>query len=329
MKFKQFICLGLAILVATMLAACGATYSSDSGGYPGNTALGVSKETDQAYMTTAAATTMAPPMGDSMAEYQSGQNAGEISGQPAADTGRKLIRTGRYSLETMEYNQTIQQIEELVNRVGGYIQDSNSQGEGAISTGYNPRRSSYTVRIPVERFSEVGTALQSIATVVSSSQNAEEVTDYYYDTEARLKTLRVQEERLLALMSQATELEAIITLESTLSGVRYQIESNEGTLRRLDSQIAFSTISIDIREVFEPTKIEPVPVTLGQRISARFRNTLQDIKGGFEAFLVVLLGDGLRVIMAVAILGAVALVVWRIVKAVKKRRPPQPPQGEE
>lgn len=255
-----------------------------------------------------------------------------MSGEPVVDTGRKLIRTGWYTLETMEYSQTIQQIEELVNTVGGYIQSSSQSGDSAVSSGYSRARyAHYTLRVPAESFFSVGRSLGDIATVTQSEQSAEEVTDYYYDTDARLKTLRIQEERLLALMSQATELEAIITLERSLGEVRYEIESHEGTLRRLDSQIAFSTLSIEVYEVFEPSKLEPVPVTLGQRIETRFKHTLDRLRRGGENLLVVVLGDGLRWLINLCVLGAVAFAAFRVYKAVKKRRAAQPqkPRREE
>lgn len=251
-----------------------------------------------------------------------------MSGEGVIDAGRKLIRTGSYQLETMDYPKTIQEIEALVNRVGGYIQGSSATGESAVRQGYQSARSAYmTLRVPAEQFFEVGKALSSIAAVVSSQHNAEEVTDYYYDTEARLATLQVQEERLLVLMSQATELEAVILLEQRLSEVRYEIESHQGTLRRLDSQISFSTLDVYIQEVFEPTVYEEVPVTLGQRIASRFRATLAAIKRGAGNLVVVVLGDGLRWLINLAILAAVGYGIyraWRFVKARRGQSPARP-----
>lgn len=98
------------------------------------------------------------------------------------------------------------------------------------------------------------------------------VTDEYYDIEARLKSLRTQEERLLALLEQSGSLEDIVQLEQALSDVTYEIEKLTGTLRNYDSLIEYMTVTIDLREVTRETEVTQAPVTLGERIAAQFHS---------------------------------------------------------
>jgi len=331
--------LAVLLLALTLLSACGASPKyTDSGMAYATTAAaamsGGSMHNEMSYdmadraMAPTAAPQMAAPQGSAEKGYGGAVvTSEEAEGYPPIDDGRKLIRTGNYELETMDFPKTIQEIEALVNSAGGYVQNSSQSGGSALYSGYQSPHSAYFVlRVPADYFFTVGKALGDIATILHSSHSVSEVTDVYYDTEARLKTLRIQEERLLTLMGQATELEAIILLESTLSGVRYEIESFEGSLRRLDSQIGYSTITVNVQEVFAPTVIEQTPVTLGQRIASRFRSTLSGIERGFENLLVTVLGDGLGWLINLAILAAVILAGWKIVRVIKKRltKKPQP-----
>ena len=327
--------LAITLLAFMLLGACsakpsdyamGQAYATTAAAAMSGGALNNEMSYDMADGSMVTSAPMAAPQGAAEKGYGGAvvTNA-DAEGQQHIDDGRKLIRTGSYDLETMDFPKTIQEIEALVNSVNGYVQNSSQSGGSALYSGYqSPRSAHFVLRVPADYFFTVGKALGDIATVLNSNHSVSEVTDIYYDTEARLKTLRVQEERLLTLMSQATELEAIILLESTLSNVRYEIESYEGSLRRLDSQIGYSTLTVNVQEVFAPTVIEQTPVTLGQRIASRFRSTLGGIERGFENLLVTVLGDGLQWIINLAVMAIIVLGGWKIVRVVKKRLTKKP-----
>lgn len=120
----------------------------------------------------------------------------------------------------------------------------------------------------------------------AASTDVADVTESYTDTEARLKTLRLQEERLLEILSKATQLTDVLELESRLSDVRYQIESYEATLRNFDSRISYSTLHITLQEVVEYSIINSPPQTLGQRLSDGFKDSMRMVKNSAESVLV-------------------------------------------
>ena len=92
-----------------------------------------------------------------------------------------------------------------------------------------------------------------LGNVLSLNRRQEEITEAYYDTEARLTALKTQEERLLAIMEKAETLDDIIRLEDALSDVRYQIESLSGTMRRYDNLVEMATVEVSLREVESTT----------------------------------------------------------------------------
>ena len=77
-------------------------------------------------------------------------------------------------------------------------------------------------------------------------------------------------------------MEDIITIESRLSEVRYQIESMESQLRTFDNQVDYSTVNLSIEEVeiFTPVEEE----TPWERISEGFAESLDNIGNGFVEF---------------------------------------------
>ena len=55
--------------------------------------------------------------------------------------------------------------------------------------------------------------------------NLENITETYYDTAGRLKTQKIKLERLQKLLSQAENMEDIITIESAISETEWNIET--------------------------------------------------------------------------------------------------------
>lgn len=233
-----------------------------------------------------------------------------VDANKIAESERKLIKNGNFTLETLEYEKTIDAIEALIASVGGYVQSSNVSGTGAVSADYvQMRRANYTVRLPANDFSYFEDGLSSCGAVLSRNVYVDEVTDYYYDSQARLNSLQTQEKQLLTLMEKAEKLDVIIQLQSELGNVRYQIESLQGTLRRLDSQVAYSTVNITIREVYESTVMQAPPKTLSQRISYTFKNTWEDIISFGEDLIVFVAGNIILLVFWAAVITAVIVFV--------------------
>lgn len=256
----------------------------------------------------------------------------EMSSEALA--GRKLIYTYRADLQTLEFEKTIEALEAAVNKAGGYIERSSRSGSGAIDYGRVYERSAdYTLRIPADAAGAFVEGLSAIAAVTYSNQGVDDVTDYYYDSEARLNNLRVQETRLLELLAQAENMGDMITIEQALSDVRYQIESLDGTIRRLDNEIEFSTVELYIQEVFEASQLQAAPLTLGERIQNRFSRSIRDIKDTGEDLIVWLIGDSIIILIWVVIIAAAVIVLRKVrIRLPKKdllKRPGKPIDTDE
>jgi hypothetical protein len=77
------------------------------------------------------------------------------------------------------------------------------------------RRAKYKLRIPSEKFEQFMTDIGEYGQCNQSENWGEDVSAKYFDTEARLKSLTMQEERLLTLLSKAENLQISLSLNGS------------------------------------------------------------------------------------------------------------------
>jgi len=83
------------------------------------------------------------------------------------------------------------------------------------------------------------------------------VTSDYVDTQSRLQNLRAEQSRLLTLMSHATALGDILSIDQRLTDVEGQIEQIEAHLKNLDEQTTFYNITVSLQP--GTTAVNPPP----------------------------------------------------------------------
>ncbi len=176
------------------------------------------------------------------------------------------------------------------------------------------KEASLTIRIPEERLEEFLTAVSDTGHVTRRSENVEDVTLAYVDLESHKEALETEQKRLLSLLEQAESVEDIITIESRLSEVRYQLESMESQIRTFDNRIDYSTVYlyIDEVEVFSPAQEE----SAWSRITDGFMNSIKNIADGCREFGILFLIKLPYIVCAAAI----AVVIVLLVKKTGKRR---------
>ncbi len=183
-----------------------------------------------------------------------------------AELERKIIKTYRIRMETLRYNEAVALIASMTEEFGGYVASSSQEGGG---TGSGAARSaSYTLRIPAAKAEDFIARLSENGNVLSSSLNTEDVTDSYYGYEARLNSLVVQEERLMAMLDQATYLDEMLQIEDKLSSVRAEINGIHSKLQLMDKSVDYSYVYLTLNEVKEYQ--EPEKETYLERVGVSF-----------------------------------------------------------
>ena len=228
--------------------------------------------------------------------------------------GRKVIFSSSFSIQTKDFIYSCKSLDALIAKYGGYVQSSDIYTGGGK---YNSRTAYYAIRVPVENYLNMIGEADTIGTVVSRSDNNRDITEQYYDTEARLKTLETKQQRLLALLEEAKYIDDVISLNNALEETMYEIENLTGTLKKYDSLISYSTLEINIREVAEVTEPTPVNAGLGQRIKDAFTSSVTGVVIFFEALLVFLVG-AVPVLVPIVVVVAIIIVLVRV--KIKKKK---------
>lgn len=263
-KFKLSIIITL--LFSLLLSGCASSYSDiySDDNY-------IATEEAAAYDVEYASEDIYTDYGDESVSYKTEGNSGDANTEidNSVFSERKLIKNVYLSVETMDIESLINTIESRVNSLGGYISNSDISGKSS-----ELKNCSMIIRIPAEKTDEFVMVVEDGSNVTSKSESVDDVTMRYTDLEAHKKALQTEYDSLLELMKKADSMEDIITIQSRLSDVRYEMESMESQLRLLQNQVSFSTVDIDIMEVSQPTPTKEE--TTWEMIGRRFSNNLSD-----------------------------------------------------
>ena len=234
---------------------------------------------------------------------------------PAAETGRKLIRTIRLELQTKEYDELLDGIGKKIQEMNGYIENSSVWGNSYTSS--STRNCEYTVRIPSDRLDEFVQVVGELGNVVYKNEYVEDVTLQYVDVESHKKALEIERDRLLELLEKAENLEDLLAIESRLSDVRYELENYGSQKRYLDNQIDYSTVSLSITEVERIT--DTGKKTFFQEIAERFGNSLYGVGRGLRSFVIVFIGSLPILVFWAAVIAVFVLIIWKLFYGKKEK----------
>lgn len=232
---------------------------------------------------------------------------------PELQNSQKLIKTLRISLETLEFEESLNKLNALIFEKGGYIESSTVSG-----TSYNNRAhrtAQYVIRIPAEQLDQAESDLGKLGNVISSTSEVSDVSLTWADTESKIKALEVQRDSLLSMLEKADNLTDLLQIQDHLTEVEYRLESAASQMRVLENQVSYSTIRLNLEEVRVYTEEEPE--TFGQRISRTFKSSLESV-GEFFTDLAVFVAGNLPVILCWA--AVIVLTILGIRKITRKNR---------
>ncbi len=185
--------------------------------------------------------------------------------------------TLRLTVETPE--SVLTSINSLAVDLGGWVVSSNSQTFNYVEETY--KRASTTIRIPSERLNQTLDMVKSQSVSVDSeSITGQDVTQQFVDQSSRLRNLQDAEEQLQAIMDNAENTEAVLSVYNELVRIRGEIESIQGNLNYWQEAAAFSSITVYLEPVLpDATEIE------SQLANNRDWDPGKTVKTGF-AFLI-------------------------------------------
>ena len=243
----------------------------------------------------------------------------------------KLVYRCQLDIETKNYAEDKENLMKLISEYEGIIQNSNEYDSDDYwySSDHVKTRGTKTlnlqVRIPSEKYKEFIGTVGTIGKVKRNSQQVDNISYDYYNTQADIEQLKIQEQRLLEMMEQAYTIEDMITVEDRLSEVQNELSKLQTKLVGLDTDVAYSYVDIELEEVFEysATEVEKPGFfkRLGKEIVDGFKAMIQI----FEDIILFIVGAVPRLI-PFAVFG---FIIYKIVKVYRRNHKPRKPKDKK
>lgn len=219
-------------------------------------------------------------------------HVGMVAAAQVAEAGqgieRKVIETVHLELRVDSVDVVATQLPTAVATAKGYVADSHVMQSQHIGE--------WTVRIPNEELPRFLDVAKSWGVLLSQRATAEDVTEQFIDVTARLSAKKVEEERLLKLLTEGTgTLADVLAVEQQLQRVRQEVEQAQGRIKYLEHATTFATVHIRVQELFGVSWSDGQPLT--SQIGVVFRSSIN---------VLLLMARGM-------VLVAIALIPWLIV----------------
>ena len=232
------------------------------------------------------------------------------SGSGASSVETKIIQTAYITIEVKDVPGGVETLKNLAAQKGGYISSTN------IQNNYNNRLSgSVIIRIPATEFENTLAEVKSIGTVKTVSTQGRDVTEEYVDLQAQKTSYQNQLAQYNEIMKKAVKVEDVIVIQQQIDRVQTELNRLEGRLKYLNSQIDFSTITINLQE--------PEPV--GGQSGHNFVSTINDGIAGFfgmiDAIIIIFF-----TLLPLIIVGGAAYGIYRWKKGSKSEKKSELPE---
>jgi hypothetical protein len=172
----------------------------------------------------------------------------DARGGEEVPTQRQIIYTATVYATVDDVMASQREVATIAEELGGYVEAASGEDMDSRTASYN-----LTIRVPAQSYETAMSRIYKIGTVYSENRNVEDVTRQLVDLEARLKTLRAEENSLNTLLSRADEMEDIIKLTDRLQSVRENIEMAMGRQKTLRTEVAMATINVRLSQ--SPTSL--------------------------------------------------------------------------
>lgn len=180
-------------------------------------------------------------------EYRGPDNGGFEVGEmsykekafaPKKKEDRKITFSAYMSLAVEVVDRAAKQIERLAEKYEGYVNETGTER--------------VRIRIKSEHFEQAMEEISTLGKVLSKSTSGRDVTEAYYDNKIRLENAEKARQRYLELLAKAENVEATLKVEKELERLNREIDLYKGKMKRFDHLVAYSTITVNLKERKKP-----------------------------------------------------------------------------
>jgi hypothetical protein len=238
-------------------------------------------------------------------------------GQDQPPITRAIIKTGSLTVEADDVDAKRQQAITIITGLKGQVASEDtgsSNDEGRIT------RANLVLRVPtasyetaIQRLSELGNRLQI-------HQESSDVTEQVVDVESRIASQRASLERMRTLLTKATTIGDIVSIETELTRREADLESLLAKQKNLALQTELATLALTLTEKDTPPAKPKDPD----------RGFLAGLKGGWNAFTATFgaLATAIGAILPFAVLLALIVVPLWLFRHRLRRQPATTPAAQ-
>ena len=254
----------------------------------------------------------APQRGDMTTAPSAGMKDGvtppapEFGPLPPQDAQRDVVKTATMTITVSNTSEAADKAAVLVENADGRV-DSRSEDAGSNK---GLARTSVVLRVPVAKLDGVVRELKTLGKVQTAETTSEDVTAQRIDLDARIKALQTSVDRLLAIMRDAKDPDALIKAEDALSERQAELDSLRAQRDQLGDQIDYSTVNVTF-----------VAEQIGGPSPEQYEGFIGQIERGWDALvsvvghLVMLFGLLLPWLGAMVIAAGIVYGVFRFARA--------------
>ena len=309
---KQFILIALAVLL--LVSGCGAKHASYVSAPAAAAEMAYADDYEYYAEAPAAA---AYGSSNSMASYE--EKKPEPEPEQAAEYGKKIIYNGYMTIRADDPSEALNSIKVMCESAGGYLSSSYSRTNGNGSA-----YATATFRIPADKLEQFMADIATVGEQTESNISSDDITQSYYDIQARLNSAKAEEQQLLALYDKCESIEDILKVREQLASVRSQIESYQATINVWNSQVSYATLELTIRETEKTPVQEKKPLIEVWKASDVWNKMKTGVQNSGRFLLNALYAVGIflaYLIVPVVILGGIGVGLYFLFRpAVRKHR---------
>src|SRR5438093_2866418 len=226
--------------------------------------------------------------------------------------GPPVIRHAQLSITVGSgtFDSKLSAVRTLVEAQGGYIAGTDAQASPAGEEPSQIRTGVINFMVPAAHFDATVDELSKVGKVQSEHISGTDVSAQYVDLRARLANAEAQRNAMLALLSQAKNINDIIAVQNQIGQITGQIEQLKGQIKYLDDNTSYSSVAVTLTEAGAPAQAPPGD-------SWGFVTALNDAAHNFVAtinYVVTALGA----VGPLLVLAGLGFLLWR------RRRPAVP-----
>jgi hypothetical protein len=258
---------------------------------------------------------MAPQGGSAPSPPAAGMTDGVTAEAPAfgppppLETKRDVVKTASMTITASNTSEAADKAAVFAEDADGRV-DSRSEDAGS---GQGRARTSVVLRVPTAKLDGVVRDLKSLGTVQNAETTSEDVTAQRVDLDARIKALQTSVDRLLAIMRDAKDPDALIKAEDALSERQAELDSLRAQRDQLGDRIDYSTVNVTF-----------VAEQIGGPSPQKYEGFTGQIERGWNGLVSVLSNLVLLFGLMLPWLGALAVacaILYGVIRVVQARRP--------